>query len=195
MRPFAYERPTRLADAVALLDEHGPDARPLAGGTDLIIRLRDGSIAPRLVIDVKRIAELDDTIREVDGTLRIGARTVMTDIARTNASGGTSRPSPRRPRSSGPPRSATARRWRATSATPPRRPTRRRRSSSTAPASSWPDRPARGRSRSTTSSSGPASRPSSAASSCWRSNCRCRRARGDRSTSAAPAVAVTTSRR
>ena len=81
MRPFAYERPTRLADALALLDEHGPDARPLAGGTDLIIRLRDGSIAPRLVIDVKRIAELDDTIREVDGTLRIGARTVMTDIA------------------------------------------------------------------------------------------------------------------
>jgi carbon-monoxide dehydrogenase medium subunit len=81
MRPFAYERPTRLADAVALLDEHGPEARPLAGGTDLIIRLRDGSIAPRLVVDVKGITELDDTIREVDGALRIGARTVMTEIA------------------------------------------------------------------------------------------------------------------
>jgi carbon-monoxide dehydrogenase medium subunit len=81
MRPFAYERPTRLADAVALLDEHGPEARPLAGGTDLIIRLRDGSIAPRFVVDVKGITELDDAIREVDGALRIGARTVMTDIA------------------------------------------------------------------------------------------------------------------
>jgi CO/xanthine dehydrogenase FAD-binding subunit len=81
MRPFAYERPTRLADAVALLDEHGSEARPLAGGTDLIIRLRDGSISPRYVVDVKGITELDDTIREVDGALRIGARTVMTDIA------------------------------------------------------------------------------------------------------------------
>jgi CO/xanthine dehydrogenase FAD-binding subunit len=81
MRPFAYERPTRLADALALLDEHGPEARLLAGGTDLIIRLRDGSVAPRLVVDVKGIAELDDTIREVDGALRIGARTVMTGIA------------------------------------------------------------------------------------------------------------------
>ena len=81
MRPFAYERPTRLADAVALLDGHGPDARLLAGGTDLIIRLRDGSIAPRIVVDVKGITELDDTIRDVDGALRIGARTVMTDIA------------------------------------------------------------------------------------------------------------------
>jgi CO/xanthine dehydrogenase FAD-binding subunit len=81
MRPFQYERPTRLADAVALLDEHGSEARPLAGGTDLIIRLRDGSIAPRFVVDVKGITELDDTIREVDWALRIGARTVMTDIA------------------------------------------------------------------------------------------------------------------
>ena len=42
MRAFAYERPTHLDDAVALLAEHGPEARLLAGGTDLIIRLRDG---------------------------------------------------------------------------------------------------------------------------------------------------------
>jgi carbon-monoxide dehydrogenase medium subunit len=81
MRAFAYERPTHLDDAVALLDEHGPEARLLAGGTDLIIRLRDGSIRPRIVVDIKRIEELDGEIREVDGGLRIGARTVMTDIA------------------------------------------------------------------------------------------------------------------
>jgi carbon-monoxide dehydrogenase medium subunit len=81
MRAFAYERPTHLGDAVALLDEHGPEARLLAGGTDLIIRLRDGSIRPRIVVDVKRIEELHGEIREEDGRLRIGARTVMTDIA------------------------------------------------------------------------------------------------------------------
>jgi len=81
MRPFAYERPTRLDDAVALLAGHGPDARLLAGGTDLIIRLRDGSIRPRVVVDVKRIAELDRSIEERDGHLAIGALTVMTDIA------------------------------------------------------------------------------------------------------------------
>jgi CO/xanthine dehydrogenase FAD-binding subunit len=82
MRPFAYERPDRLADAVALLAEHGPEARPLAGGTDLIIRLRDGTARPRVVVDVKRIGELDDEIRATDGGgLRIGARTTMTTIA------------------------------------------------------------------------------------------------------------------
>ena len=80
MRAFAYERPSRLADALALLADQGPDARLLAGGTDLIIRIRDGSIQPRTVVDVKAIAELERGIREVDGWLRIGARTTMTDI-------------------------------------------------------------------------------------------------------------------
>jgi carbon-monoxide dehydrogenase medium subunit len=81
MRAFTYERPVRLDDAVGLLAEHGPDARLLAGGTDLIIRLRDGSLRPRVVIDVKRIAQLGDRIDERDGDLSIGARTTMTDIA------------------------------------------------------------------------------------------------------------------
>jgi len=81
MHTFAYARPTTLAEAVALLDAHGPDARLLAGGTDLIIRLRDGTVAPALVVDLKRIAELHPAIREADGQVTISAGTVMTDIA------------------------------------------------------------------------------------------------------------------
>ena len=196
MRPFAYERPTRLADAVALLAEHGPDARLLAGGTDLIIRLRDGSIAPRFVVDVKRIGELDDTISEVDGALRIGARTVMTDIAADErvrrdypalaeaASVVGIRPDPQ-PRDAGGQHLQRVPGGRHRARAPRLRRTRRRGRSGRA----------RGRSRSTTSSSGPASRRSSAVSSCWRSSCRGRRARAARSTSAGPAVAATTSHR
>jgi CO/xanthine dehydrogenase FAD-binding subunit len=81
MRAFSYERPATIADAVALLALHGPDARVLAGGTDLVIRLRDGSARPSVVVDVKRIPELDPAIREADGRLVIGATTVMTEIA------------------------------------------------------------------------------------------------------------------
>lgn len=81
MRPFAYERPDRLADAVAILSDAGDRARLLAGGTDLIIRLRDGSIRPDVVVDLKRVADVDDGIHESDGRLVIGGRTVMTDIA------------------------------------------------------------------------------------------------------------------
>ena len=80
MRAFAYERPSRLDEAIGLLAEHGPDARLLAGGTDLIIRLRDGTLRPPVVVDVKGIAELDGDIREADGHVSFGARTTMTDI-------------------------------------------------------------------------------------------------------------------
>jgi CO/xanthine dehydrogenase FAD-binding subunit len=81
MHTFAYARPATLAEAVALLDAHGPDARVLAGGTDLIIRLRDGTVAPSVVVDLKRIAELRPAIREDGGRVSISAGTVMTDVA------------------------------------------------------------------------------------------------------------------
>jgi CO/xanthine dehydrogenase FAD-binding subunit len=79
MRPFAYERPERLDDAVAILAAGG--ARLLAGGTDLIIRLRDGTIRPDIVVDVKGLAEIDDGLHVDGDRLVIGGRTVMTDIA------------------------------------------------------------------------------------------------------------------
>ncbi|MFL5649316.1 MAG: FAD binding domain-containing protein [Chloroflexota bacterium] len=85
MRAFDYRRPDRLADALALMAGAGSgasDARPLAGGTDLIIRIRDGSIRPATVVDVKGIAEFSREIRVEDGWLRIGARTTMTDLLR-----------------------------------------------------------------------------------------------------------------
>jgi carbon-monoxide dehydrogenase medium subunit len=80
MHTFAYARPATLAEAVALLEAHGPDARLLAGGTDLIIRLRDGTARPVVVVDVKRIAELRPAIRDDGDHLTISATTVMTDI-------------------------------------------------------------------------------------------------------------------
>ena len=81
MHTFTYARLHSLVEAVGLLEAHGPDARVLAGGTDLIVRLRDGSATPALVIDIKRIAELRPGIREADGRVVIGATTVMTDVA------------------------------------------------------------------------------------------------------------------
>lgn len=81
MHPFAYARPTTLAEAVALLELHGPAARLLAGGTDLIIRLRDGTVRPGVVVDIKAIAELQPVIRNDGGRLAISAGTTMTDLA------------------------------------------------------------------------------------------------------------------
>lgn len=81
MEPFAYERPATLAEAVALLGRHGPAARVLAGGTDLLIRLRDRTVRPALVVDVKRIAELRPTIAETaEGSLSVSAAATMTEL-------------------------------------------------------------------------------------------------------------------
>lgn len=82
MRAFAYERPDRLTDALSLMAAGEGSVRPLAGGTDLIIRLRDGTLQPRTVVDVKGIAEFAPELRVEDGWLRIGARTTMTDLLR-----------------------------------------------------------------------------------------------------------------
>jgi CO/xanthine dehydrogenase FAD-binding subunit len=81
LRPFRYHRPDNLSDILALLAEHGSDAYLLAGGTDLIVRLRQGRTA-RIVIDVKRAAGLTSRIAEAGGCLRVGALTVMTQLMR-----------------------------------------------------------------------------------------------------------------
>ncbi len=81
MHTFEYARPATLAEALALLEAHGPAARLLAGGTDLIIRLRDGTLTPAVVVDLKRIAELRPAIHEDRGAVTISAGTVMSDVA------------------------------------------------------------------------------------------------------------------
>jgi carbon-monoxide dehydrogenase medium subunit len=80
VRPFSYVRPTDLSSAISILAEHKDQARVLAGGTDLVIRLRDGTYAPQVVVDVKRIPEMVPAIDVGDGMVRISAGTVMTHI-------------------------------------------------------------------------------------------------------------------
>ena len=67
-----YEAPESVAGAVTLLAGGGPRGRVLAGGTDLLVQLRAGMIAPDLVVDIKRIGETRE-IRRKDGKLVVGA--------------------------------------------------------------------------------------------------------------------------
>ena len=71
---FAYERPSSLDGALALLAEHGEDASVLAGGHSLLPVMKVRLGAPEFVIDIGRLAELD-YIRVEEGELRIGAMT------------------------------------------------------------------------------------------------------------------------
>jgi 2-furoyl-CoA dehydrogenase FAD binding subunit len=71
-RPFDYARPDTVDEALAILAEHGDDARILAGGQTLMAMLNLRLVAPEVVVDITRIPELD-VIREVDGKIEIGA--------------------------------------------------------------------------------------------------------------------------
>jgi aerobic carbon-monoxide dehydrogenase medium subunit len=67
-----YEAPNSVKEAVKLLAGERGLARVLAGGTDLLVQLRSGRVAPDLVVDVKRIAGMRSIKAEGRG-FRIGA--------------------------------------------------------------------------------------------------------------------------
>jgi 2-furoyl-CoA dehydrogenase FAD binding subunit len=71
-RPFDYVRPDTVDEAVALLAEHGDDARVLAGGQSLMAMMNLRLADPAVLIDIARIAELD-TIRDRGDAIEIGA--------------------------------------------------------------------------------------------------------------------------
>ncbi len=59
MHAFEYAAPQSLQEAVALLSEANGEARPLAGGTDLITQMKENRRSLSLVVDVKKIPELN----------------------------------------------------------------------------------------------------------------------------------------
>ena len=75
-----YEAPETVEEAVRLLAGGGPRGRVLAGGTDLLVQLRAGMLAPDLIVDVKRIKATRE-IREQDGMLVIGAAVSGAELA------------------------------------------------------------------------------------------------------------------
>jgi carbon-monoxide dehydrogenase medium subunit len=72
MHAFDYQAPTTVAEAIQLMAKHNGTARPLAGGTDLIDQMRVGRFAPDMLIDVKKLKELNVLFTDADG-LHVGA--------------------------------------------------------------------------------------------------------------------------
>ena len=73
MHAFDYATPESVADAVVMLSDRGKNACVLAGGTDLIVQLRENRRRTDLVVDVKKIAELNALSYDPATGLTIGA--------------------------------------------------------------------------------------------------------------------------
>jgi len=69
---FQYEAPDSLTEVISLLGRHGGKVRLLAGGTDLIDQMRVGRLRPELVVDIKKLPELNVLAMDATG-MHIGA--------------------------------------------------------------------------------------------------------------------------
>ncbi len=76
MNPFDFSSPATLSEALALL---APEARPIAGGTDLLGLMKNGVLEPAMLVNLQTVGGLGD-IREDESGLQIGAGARIADV-------------------------------------------------------------------------------------------------------------------
>ena len=82
MKKISIYRPTSVDEAIQLLSAHGTEAGVYAGGTDLLIRLKNRlQQAPTYLVDIKKIDNLRYIKEDAGGGVQIGAATKLAEIA------------------------------------------------------------------------------------------------------------------
>jgi len=77
---FDYVRPSSLKDASAFLAEHAGESRPLLGGTDIFVRMRDGFWKEKYLVDLKRLDGINQVTFDPGKGLTIGAAVNMNRV-------------------------------------------------------------------------------------------------------------------
>ncbi len=80
IKPFTYFEVGTVSEAVGILAREGSGAIALAGGTDLLVRMKRGDLAPRALVNLKRIPGLDGIEKAPGKGLRIGALVSISGI-------------------------------------------------------------------------------------------------------------------
>jgi carbon-monoxide dehydrogenase medium subunit len=75
--PFEFYQPATLQEASRLLKDNGPGGRFLAGGTDLVIAMKEKGLLPKYIVDLKRVPGLSGIRENSDGSIALGALTTM----------------------------------------------------------------------------------------------------------------------
>src|SRR3970040_896158 len=73
MKNFDYLEPTTVAEACALLKQHGGEAKVFAGGAHLTILMKQGLYQPKVLVNIKKIPELRGINFDAHSGLTIGA--------------------------------------------------------------------------------------------------------------------------
>ena len=72
MNPFTFHTPETLDEALTLLHDHGEDAKVMAGGTALVIMMKQRLVVPDVLISLHRLRSYDRA-EVTNGTLRLGS--------------------------------------------------------------------------------------------------------------------------
>ncbi len=80
MKEFSYERPESLEEALQVLGANGSEAEILAGGTDLVIAMRDRYAQPKVVVDIKHIAEFSPSLTWDGDTVTLSPTATMSEV-------------------------------------------------------------------------------------------------------------------
>ncbi len=78
---FELIEPSSLYGALTALAEHGPDARVVAGGTDLLVNMKHKLFEPPALISLAKVQDMDGIAETEDGGLEIGAMSRLCDVA------------------------------------------------------------------------------------------------------------------
>ena len=82
MKNISIYRPTTIDQAIQILSQHGTEAGVYAGGTDLLIRLKNRlQQAPTYLVDIKKIDNLRYIKEDAQGGVQIGAATKIAEVA------------------------------------------------------------------------------------------------------------------
>jgi carbon-monoxide dehydrogenase medium subunit len=82
MKPFEYFAPKTLNEACALLAKHDGLACVIAGGTDLLLKMKAGKLSPRVIVNIKRLAELKGITQSSNHPITIGALITLEQLRR-----------------------------------------------------------------------------------------------------------------
>ncbi|HXG50700.1 MAG TPA: xanthine dehydrogenase family protein subunit M [candidate division Zixibacteria bacterium] len=80
MIKFDYLEPASLDEALELLERYGDDARAIAGGTSLLIWMRQRLLAPKVIVSLARLPDFDRIRFDPRDGLRIGAGACHRDL-------------------------------------------------------------------------------------------------------------------
>jgi carbon-monoxide dehydrogenase medium subunit len=85
MKKFEYLIPKSLDEAISLHESHGGSAKYIAGGTDVLVKIKEGKMTPRYLIALKQILDPHDNLQKKEsGELHISALTTHREIEKSS---------------------------------------------------------------------------------------------------------------